>query len=253
MNRTIPQAIGWQWRMGFTLGLFLLPLMAGGSPAAEKLFSQGNEAYAAGDYGEAVANYERGAALAVSPELLFNLGHAYRQLDRTGPAILAFERALALDPGYEPARSSLRRLRAEQGAPDPARGPLADWLQRWPLTAWTWICAGGFWVFVALLLLPRVFDRSGGGIAFLRVVSAVAFLVSVAALLTYHREGQRAIVVEPETVLRVAPAETSAQALVVESGTSVRVTNRHPGFLFVELDDGSAGWADAEAVGRIWD
>ena len=98
----------WRWSA-------LVPIAAGGAARADRVdeaWRRGNEAYLHGDYAAAVAAYEevdrQGPS---SADLAFNLGDAYFRKGALGPAIWAFERALALDP-----ERRRRALQPGQGA-----------------------------------------------------------------------------------------------------------------------------------------
>ena len=86
----------------------------------DEAWRRGNEAYLHGDYAGAVAAYEELEHQGVvSADLYFNLGDAYFRKGALGPAIWAFERAAALDPGDEDARYNLaeaRKVAARAGA-----------------------------------------------------------------------------------------------------------------------------------------
>src|SRR5262249_24595595 len=78
----------------------------------EEAWRRGNEAYLHGDYAGAVAAYQevdrQGLA---SSDVAFNLGDAYFRKGAIGPAIWAFERALAFDPNDDDARYNLEQAR----------------------------------------------------------------------------------------------------------------------------------------------
>ena len=102
----------WRWRWPV---LALVAAAAGRARAptgCDEAWRRGNEAYLHGDYAGAVAAYEEvDRQGAVSADLSFNLGDAYFRKGALGPAIWAFERALALDPGRRG-----RALQPGQGA-----------------------------------------------------------------------------------------------------------------------------------------
>ena len=77
-------------------------VMAGSAHAdrRDEAWRRGNEAYLHGDYAAAAAAYEELEHQGVvSADLYFNLGDAYFRKSALGPAIWAFEKASALDPG----------------------------------------------------------------------------------------------------------------------------------------------------------
>src|SRR5213083_2422043 len=76
--------------------------VVGAAPSeAEQAYEQGQAAFDAGRFGDAVVAWERSYELSKEPVLLFNLGQAYRQ--RHGPgdcakALAAYKRFIELVP-----------------------------------------------------------------------------------------------------------------------------------------------------------
>jgi len=89
------------------VGWFVL-LIANDSKGDPVLWTPANQAFAAGKFEQARADYLQLIATGnVSPELFYNLGNTYLKLDDKGRAVLNFKRALALAPGFEPAKHNL--------------------------------------------------------------------------------------------------------------------------------------------------
>lgn len=79
------------------------------APAPEALAQQADSAYNARQYAEALKLYTQlQAATGTSAELYYNLGNTYYRLGKLGRAVIAYERALALDPSMQAARDNLR-------------------------------------------------------------------------------------------------------------------------------------------------
>ncbi|GHT46501.1 hypothetical protein AGMMS49965_24090 [Bacteroidia bacterium] len=129
-----------------------------GSASAFAQDAEGNEAYAKGDYEQAVQHYE--AALAAngeSSEVYYNLGNAYYRLNRVAPAILNYERALLLNPGNKDARFNLElaKLKTVDKIDDFDNFFLFDWwrgLQNWrTIGQWSSLAIVFFILFLACL------------------------------------------------------------------------------------------------------
>lgn len=83
-----------------------------------RLYREGTEALERGDSATAVRALERAAERAPeASEVQNHLGLAYLASGRRGEAVLAFERAVALDCDNMAARKNLDLLRAESHAP----------------------------------------------------------------------------------------------------------------------------------------
>ena len=84
------------------------------------LFRQGNEAYRQSDYQQAIEAYT--AVLDAGYEnadLYYNLGNAYYRTEQMGMAVLCYERALRIEPGFAEAKQNLAlaNARTEQEPP----------------------------------------------------------------------------------------------------------------------------------------
>lgn len=92
--------------------VLLVALTTATTPAraetVEQAYAGALKSYYAGKYQAAVQALERLVALPLHhEELFYDLGCAYFRLGRLGPAIYNYERALALDAGFEDARYNL--------------------------------------------------------------------------------------------------------------------------------------------------
>ena len=93
-----------------------------------KLFEQGQDAHARGEFAAALKLYEQAlAAHAEFPEAEFQRGVALASLNRNEQAAQAFRRAQELRPGWEPPRAALARL---ERTAKPAETETIDSLRR---------------------------------------------------------------------------------------------------------------------------
>ena len=90
--------------------LLLIPMLAGALHAGDD-FSQGNDAFEAGDFSGAITNYQAQLETGLtSAALHFNLAHTSYEAGQLGRSIFHYRRALALRPGYNRAVENLKRL-----------------------------------------------------------------------------------------------------------------------------------------------
>jgi hypothetical protein len=245
--------------LAFALGLGV------GSARADRLddvWQKGNEAYLHGDYAAAVTAYEgldrQGV---VSGDLYFNLGDAYFRKGALGPAIWAFERAVALDPGDEDARFNLDQARklAAGRAQDRLQGEQheAAWIRVVTsispglLTLMFVLLYVG--TFVGLTLWRRARDE-------LRATSAaVVAVLATGALLTgalvfgrVQLERTPFGVVLPDAVAVKEGADVNYRtSFDVHAGLRVRVVERDQDWLRIRLGNGLEGWVRRADVGSL--
>src|SRR5262249_31111535 len=137
--------------------VFLLLLVAAPAYAGDDLFASANKDYSPQSYDAAIAKYEQLVKSGTRhPDLFYDLGNAYFRSaekgapNRLGPAILAYERALAMEPGFDDARYNLDVARDVVGArygQDKVKDAAADpmWIRvanYFPLATLAWVFFG---------------------------------------------------------------------------------------------------------------
>ena len=207
---------------------------AGSNPAgAGARFREANEMYAAERYEEAAAVYEAIIEAGFSAaDVQYNLGNARYKLGESGRAVLAYERALRIDPGHDDARANLAYVRerlADRQAP----------LEDGPLTAFVrgLLAAAGISMLEAVAsgLLFGLFGILIVGVLRRRVVgwplrTAVALLVAFAVVTTVaavkiHETAvaNDAVVLAAELAARTGPGTEFVLEFQLHEGTTVAV------------------------------
>ncbi len=217
-----------------------------GFALAEQLFRQvltGSEQY------EGVRN----AALYV------NLGNAALQAERLGPAILAYRRALLLNPAHAQTRQNLQY----------ARSMLPEWIQRDSAsgladTLFFWralyareqiLTAAAVCFLVAALLLAASLLRRQPLLRHFAIVPLLAWLVLIVSVGVggYERQSNEAIVIGEELVVHSADSENSPRrlSLPLPSGAEVRITRQRDRWTEIEIEGGRSGWVITSGLERV--
>lgn len=190
---------------------------------ARRFFDQGVAAARAGDSEQAFHLFSESALVIPRSGTFHNLGNEAWRTARPGPAVLAWEQALWLDPGNENARTSLKYARKTGDLEEPDLHwfeVCSAWLpQQW----WPWTAAASFWIAVSLLVLPPVFRwRHRDWFQALAAASAAVFLLCLPALTGLNSRANLGFILPREAALRVTPT-TEAQVLTyLPSGEPAR-------------------------------
>lgn len=227
-------------------------------------------------YTRALATEDRGSRLAAFREaerlfehsiaegasnagLYTNLGNASLQSEHLGRAVLAYRRALSLDPDYARALQNLEHARGllPEWVPRQEPGGLAGSLFVWhrTLARQERTLAAGFCFLVAAGLIAcgvRFRQSVFRNTAWLPGLLWLAFLASL-ALEARESKGGDAVVVAEEALLRVADSPLAPAALPrpLPAGTEVRVLESRSPWLRVRLANGRDAWLGADAVTRV--
>jgi tetratricopeptide (TPR) repeat protein len=240
----------------------LLGMASARADRVQEAWRRGNEAYLHGDYTAAVAAYEevdrQGRA---SSDLAFNLGDAYFRKGAIGPAIWAFERALALDPGDEDARYNLDKARklAARRAHDRMEGEDKDpaWMRLvggLAASTVTWSFIALYFAFFAALVARRwVRSESHSALTAATAVLAAGALLTGALLAgRVHLDRIPFGVLLPDEVAVKEGADVNYRtSFEAHAGLRVRVVDRDQDWLRVRLANGLEGWVKAQEIGRI--
>lgn len=245
--------------------IIALALLSAGA-YAQTDWESANQAYADGNYEEAIIGYENmlqqpettGAARA---EVLFNLGNSYFKTGENARAILAYERCLRLVPNHQDAKFNLQfaESRIIDNIEDHHQFFLLQWAQavRGWMSEQTWL----LWsVILFILCLVGMFV-----FAFMRqtLVRKTAFYTGVAAfcfslvglwcgLSLHHRDMARteAIIMQGVVNAKSSPDKSGTDLFVLHEGTKVRIGDTVGDWCEIHVGD-NIGWIRANAMERI--
>lgn len=217
-------------------------------------------AYVKGDYQQAAECYTKLLKVGKSAELYYNLGNCEYRLGNITQSIIAYERALRLNPGDSDTRYNLQFLR---GKTIDKVVPVDEmFFVTWyhslqnlmSIDAWAILAVSAF-VLALMLILAYLF----GSNILLRKIgffgALVGLLIFVLGLLfAYQRkvalsEHNIAIVLTPTLNVKATPAESSSDAFVIHEGTRLTITDSSMNVWYgVRLDDGKEGWLPKNSV-----
>jgi hypothetical protein len=168
-----------------------------------------------------------------------------------GPAVLNYERALWLDPGDADVRANLQLARRAAGLFEPS---IAGWRSipnLFSLDVWTWLAAWMFMLLCGAGILRRLrLDTKWSAKPWI-VFFALAWVISGASAAFHMSDLDRAVVVTPETPLRVAPLDNSPSIFNLTAGSVVQIQKQRDSFFYIHGQDGKKGWVSSQQVQQI--
>ena len=189
------------------------------------------------------------------PELLADWGNAALGAGDLATAVLAYRRALALDPGNSRARQNLAWVRARQ--PDMLRPAQTSGATDTLLFFHTWprarkLIVGAVAFAVGVLLLVPWTGRRKKALGMLAVIPFAVWIAMVGSVLLEDRRVDDAVVMD-DVVLRAADSAGAPAALSqpLPRGTEVTILERRGSWTQVRVANGTAGWVASGAVEKI--
>ena len=192
-------------------------------------------------------------------DLYVNLGNAAMGAERLGPAILAYRRALLLDPDHHRARQNLAHARTllPDWVPCPEEGGLLDtffaWSGRLSQAEYQTLAAVAFLVTAALIAAAIRWRQPVlrnlavlPGLVWLLLLGAIAFL-------TFGSGDDGAVLILPEVVARSADSAGASPRFPqpLPGGTEVHVLETREQWTRVRLFDGRDAWLPRSAIEMI--
>ena len=225
--------------------------------------AEADSAYHARRYSEAAALYRQLPEANVNADILYNLGNAEYRQKHVAAAILAYQRALRLDPGHTDARNNLVIARAhiEDHFASSATPALITWCTDFIHThsVATWVCWSLLWLifafscFALYLFGGRMWLRKTG--FFLALAMLVLFIITTVFAFVQRQaftDNADAVVTAVSTQLYNSPSTTARKQTLIHEGTTVTIIDEGPdGWILVSLPDATQGWmktADCERV-----
>lgn len=232
----------------------LLAIFAVVSLSAEVSKAAADSAYHNKQYKEAAVLYAAMADSIESDEIYYNLGNAEFRLKRFPQAVLAYERALRVNPDNADARYNLAlvRTRLTDRFSKPSEMFFVSWARDWlqSHSAEHWATLGFFWLIVVFaglalyLLSGRMWIRKCG--FFVALLSAV-FFVFVTSFALHQRyrfyHNDKAVILADEVQLYSSPSLRSKALKKLHEGTTVIIREQsQQKWMLVELPDGTSAW-----------
>jgi tetratricopeptide (TPR) repeat protein len=238
--------------IGWSAWLLLALLLANPAAGADvDDFARGQQAYERQDFPAAAQSFAAAVSNAPSAGAYQNLGNAEWLIGRVAEALLAWERALWIDPRSAAARNNLQFVRevAQLEAPDLTWGEIAStWL---PVDWWAWLACGSLWFAVGLAVLPAVLRRrkSGWQQAFMAIGLGI-FLLSLPANFGAVTRTTLGLVLAAETPLRLTPTAEGEPTTRLSAGEPARLLGSRGKYLLIRTRL-ATGWVDREKFGLI--
>lgn len=259
----------------FTAGLFALALLlvAGAAPAVtpEERAREAVETYTRAletrDRDERLAAFRQARRLfsevarngAYSPELFTNLGNAALLSEDLGHAVLAYRRALILDPGHPRALQNLDHVRSllPSWVPRPDPPGLLDSFFFWhaTLASSRRSLAASVCFAAAALLVAGSIRSSLASLRTAALLPGLAWIALVGSLAVEARgaEAQAAVVTASEVVARAADSSLAPAVLAapLPAGTEVEIVERRSPWVQVRLANGRDAWLPETGVNAV--
>src|SRR6266513_3554509 len=235
----------------------LMSLLTASSVVAQSQaqFSKANQEYAAGQFKEAIDDYEALARSGPwSAYLFYDLGNAYFRTGDFGHAILNYERALALERHHPEATANLQIARDEARALELQQGWPERQLQFASVNQYSIAAAIAFWLAIfAVVTLVFARRRSTTVIAML-IICLLLSAVSIYAVYAVERGSQGyalAIVIGKDVQARLATADTANSVLALPPGSEVKILSTRGDWIYAALPNNLRGWIPGKDAQQV--
>lgn len=244
------------------LGFIILLLISTGAIAAisyDASWQKASNFYQGKQYDSAAWYWEQIAVQKPqNANVYYNLGNAYYRLNQIGLAVLNYERALRINPGFKEAKDNLLLAQSKIGNKIPQARTL--FFVRWwqgltnasMANTWAVVSAVLFVLMIGLIITKRLKTIKNLRTQWLTAAACLwaASMVLACFATTRVTNDNAAVVMENDTPLMSGVNAGKTQGLIPE-GTVVEVTAQSENALEVRLPDGRTGWIEGVAATRI--
>lgn len=232
-------------------------------PISAQNMKSANDAYAAGNYEEAIQIYENVTKSGYeSSTLYFNLGNAYYRTGKLAPSILNYERALRLDADNVDAQHNLEFVR--QKTVDKIE-PFATiffvkWIEEFRNIADSneWAYTGIIFLIILIIsLFLYIFGRriwikkTGFGLAIATLCFTVVSLVFSYQQKKALEDNSTAIVFVPTVTIKSSPDNSGTDLFVLHEGTKLTIKSILGDWSEITTEDGNTGWILSKSIEKI--
>jgi tetratricopeptide (TPR) repeat protein len=194
-----------------------------------------------------------------SPDLYTNLGNAALQAEHLGSAVLAYRRALGLDPDHARARQNLEHARSllPDWVPRPEPGGIFDSFFFWhrTLSSSERSIAAGFCFALAALLVAAAIRLRQPVLRNLALLPGVVWVALVASLLLdpATSAADLAVLTADEVVARAADSALAPSPFPapLPGGVEVRILEERSPWVRIRLVNGRDAWVAGSSLSRV--
>ncbi len=236
--------------------LFFLPEAKADIESATALFHRGNESYEAGDFDQAIGEYQRIVDLGIkNSRVFYNLGNVYFRKNQLGKAVLNYRRALALDPRDEDGIANLRFAKLftldkiEEQRVNPLSNLLHWFLDLWSTDELTILVSLSYCLSILFGILI-LFTRSKRALLWGLTVFLVIFVVFSSSLGTklYFNSIKSGVVIAPQAEVRSGPGKDYTLQFTGHEGLEFQISGDSEDWYRILLPNGVRGWVPKDAV-----
>ena len=218
-------------------------------------FAKANQEFTAGQFKEAVDDYEGLVRSGPwSANLFYDLGNAHFRNGNFGRAILNYERALALDPRHPEADANLRIVRDETRALELTASRTERALRFMNLNQYAITAAIAFWVGAFGIIALFFARRRSGGLLTMSLLSLSIFAAAAVAIVGIdNRNKGRALAIVTDTGVeaRVATADNANRVLTLPPGSEIRILSKRGDWIYAALPNNLRGWISAKSAESV--
>ena len=246
----------WLTILGLVGILFFLSEAKADVESATALFQKGNEAYEAGEFDQAVEEYQKIVGLGIkNSKVFYNLGNVYFRKNQLGKAILSYRRALSLDPRDEDSMANLEfaKLFTLDKIEEQKVNPFSN-LLHWFLDLWS---TDELTIFVSLSYCLSIvfgililFTRSKRALLWGLTIFLLVFVVSSSSLAAklYFNSIESGVVIAAQAQVRSGPGEDYTLQFTGHEGLEFQISGESEDWYRILLPNGVRGWIPKETV-----
>jgi tetratricopeptide (TPR) repeat protein len=225
----------------------------------ESLFEEANQAYASGDYQNAIVLYQQILQQGIeSGEVFFNLGNAYYKQNMIGLAILNYEKSRKYLEGDAALEQNLQlaRLKIVDEIDEIPKLFIDIWWYEIShlvsMNALLWLTLFLFTLFIITLIMQLFLKRRT-----MRKFVWISFSVFIFILILtigqiYEFETSSfGVILEQKVSVVSAPDEDGTEVFILHEGTKVQVNREMGEWMEITIPDGKTGWMKSSHLGLI--
>jgi tetratricopeptide (TPR) repeat protein len=223
--------------------LYLGAALAATLPLHAITLDDANRAFAAGKFHESTQAYQ--ALLqqdGYSAPVLYDLGNSLVREGDLPHAIVAYKRALWLDPNDADTRANLATAQKEAGLERPSEPRLQKLAAVMSAGSWAWT---GFacWLLLCVLLLSRaLFPQMRGLLSVGAVADTCLLAVAVLGAIAASAELRQVVVVEKNANALISPFPDATTVFTPAPGQIITAQKSYNDFVLVADNAGHTGW-----------